>query len=89
MGKHYYLIMPGPGRDKEVSDEEILHQIALHPDAVVTAKEVGELIGMTPQGTTKRLQELAKSEYLVRKKVGAHAVVYWITPEGKEFARDS
>lgn len=78
--------MTSPGRDKEVSDKEILHQIALHPDAVVTAKEVGEMIDMTPQGANKRLRELAKSEYIVRKKVGANAVVYWITPAGKQFA---
>jgi predicted transcriptional regulator len=64
------------GRNKEVSDKQILQAIALHPDPIVTSSEVAESVDMTKQGVNKRLNELAEEEYVVRKSVGARAVVY-------------
>lgn len=78
--------MSGPGRKREVADEEILRAIALHPDPVVTAKEVAEPVDMSPQGVNKRLRQLADDDLVVRKKVGAHAIIYWLTDEGRERA---
>ena len=76
------------GRKKETSDKEILRAIALHPDPIVTASEVGEAIDMTPQGVNKRLQELTSEGYVVRKDVGARAAVYWLDEAGKKLASE-
>lgn len=74
------------GRNKEVSDKQILQAIALHPDPIVTSSEVAESVDMTKQGVNKRLNKLAEDEYVVRKSVGARAVVYWLSEDGKERA---
>jgi len=74
--------MAGPGRKREISDEQILRAIALHPDPVVTAQEVADSIDMSPQGVNKRLKELAGKGYIVRKEVGARAVIYWMDDDG-------
>jgi len=81
--------MSEPGRKKEVSDEEILRAIALHPDPIVTASEVAEMVDLTKQGVNKRLRELSDEGYVVRKEVGARAVVYWLDEDGKERAAKS
>jgi len=81
--------MSDPGRNKEVSDEEIARAIALHPDPVVTASEVAESVDMSKQGVNKRLRELADEGYVVRKEVGARAVIYWLDDKGRELAADA
>jgi predicted transcriptional regulator len=78
--------MSGAGRDREVSDDAILRAIALHPDPVVTASEVAEEVGITPQGVNKRLKQLVEKERLTRKEVGSRAVIYWLTDEQKKAA---
>jgi DNA-binding HxlR family transcriptional regulator len=80
--------MGKPGRKKEIGDEEILREIALHPDPVVTTSELTGRIDMSQQGLNKRLRELADDGYIVRKKVGAHAVVYWLDDAGRELAAE-
>jgi len=81
--------MGKPGRKPETSDEEIMRAIALHPDAVVTAGEVSDAVGMTNQGVNKRLRDLANRGLVVRKQVGARAYVYWLTGEGKAQASEA
>jgi predicted transcriptional regulator len=75
--------MTKPGRNRVVSDTEILREIRLHPDPIVTASEVAEAVDMTPQGVNSRLNELVDEELVVRKDVGARAAVYWLTDAGK------
>lgn len=69
------------GRPPTVTDAEILRavQTTFGP---ATAKEVSEQISINKSGTNKRLQELAESGKVHRKKVGANAVVYWISEQG-------
>jgi len=76
--------MGRPGRGRDVSDDEILRAIRLHVDPVVTAPEVAEAVDITPQGINKRLRQLAEEELIVRKEVGARAVIYWLSESGKE-----
>lgn len=71
------------GRKREVSDQEILQAISLHPDPVVTASEIAEAVDMTNTGVNKRLNQLVEDEFVVRKDVGARATIYWLTDEGK------
>jgi predicted transcriptional regulator len=75
--------MSGPGRKREVSDEEILRAIRLHADPVVTAREVADIVDMSSQGVNKRLRELVDQELIVRKEVGARAVIYWLSDAGR------
>lgn len=76
--------MAEPGRKPEVNDVEILTAIALHRDPVVTAGEVADTVGMSPQGVNKRLRDLAEQGDIVRKQVGSRAVIYWLTPQGRD-----
>jgi predicted transcriptional regulator len=81
--------MATPGRSKDTSDEEILRAIALHSDKAVTSSEIAEQVDMTSAGVNKRLRDLAESGDIVRKEVGARAVVYWVTDQGRERASDA
>ncbi|WP_435125340.1 hypothetical protein [Halobaculum sp. D14] len=49
-------------------------------------RDLNEQLGMTPQGTRKRLESLVDKGYLTSRKVGGSAKVYWLTDEGKELA---
>lgn len=75
--------MNSPGRKRSTSDDEILTAIALHPEPVVTAGEIAERVGMTNAGVNKRLPELEEDGLIIRKEVGAHAVIYWLTDTGR------
>lgn len=75
--------MPGPGRKRETTDEEILMAFAKHPEPVITASEVADRVGMTNAGINKRLQSLADDGLIIRKEVGARAVIYWLSQEGQ------
>jgi len=76
--------MAGPGRQPETSDNEILKAIALHPDPIVTASEIASRVDMTNAGVNQRMPDLVADGLVVRKEVGAHAVVYWLTDKGKQ-----
>jgi DNA-binding MarR family transcriptional regulator len=78
--------MPAAGRNPTISDAEILREVRMLPDPVVTASEVAERIDMTRQGTNNRLSELTEKGFLKRKEAGSRAVVYWLTDAGKELA---
>jgi predicted transcriptional regulator len=78
----------GPGRKRETSDVEILKQISLHPEPVVTASEIAERVDMTNAGVNKRLKQLVNDGLVTRKQVGARAVIYWLSPAGELRAAD-
>jgi len=81
--------MSGPGRNPTISDADLLREVRLLPDPVVTATEVSEAIDMTRQGAYNRLSELVDAGYLRSKQVGSRAVVYWLTEQGKNLAAEA
>lgn len=76
--------MPGP--EPKVSQAELLQEIRLLPDPVVTAKEITERVDLENATVNRKLDDLVESGYLKEKKVGASAVVYWMTEQGREKA---
>jgi len=81
--------MAEPGRDERVSDIEILREVALSPDPIVTAKEMADRVDYTRQGINNRLNGLIDDGFLERREVGSKAVVYWITDRGQEQVGES
>lgn len=75
--------MAGPGRKRETTDDELLREILMHPEPVVTAKEIAERVNMTNAGVNKRLPQLVDDNLVVKKVVGANAAIYWLTEKGK------
>ena len=70
------------GRPKDVEDWEILEAATvIHGPA--TAKELAERLDMSRSGVNKRLDKLVDRGLLFEKKVGANAVIYWLTDEGE------
>jgi predicted ArsR family transcriptional regulator len=64
--------------DREVSYENILRMFRSSDDAALTAGEVADEFNITKQASNYRLKQLVSRGDLVRKRVGASAVVYWI-----------
>ena len=73
--------MPGP--KPEVDDIELLREVYLSPDPVVTAKEIAERTDYTRQAIRYRFQQFIENDLMNRREVGSKAVVYWLTEEGK------
>jgi len=71
-------------RTPRIGDVEILREIRLHPDPVITAKDLSERVDYTPDGIRRRLYSLEEKGLVKRRKVGANAVVWWLTDEGRE-----
>lgn len=80
--------MTGAGRKPETSDKELLREIKMHPDRVVTASDIADRVDMTSAGVNKRLPDLVGDGLVRRKDVGANAVIYWLTDDGKKMAAD-
>lgn len=72
------------GRKPTVGDDEILRMVALSPDPIVTAPELAEKLDMTRQGVNYRLSDLVERGFLESRSVGSHAVVYWLTEQGRK-----
>jgi predicted ArsR family transcriptional regulator len=68
---------------RQVSDEEILRLFAVSPDPIVTAKELAHNLPISQQAVNKRLGQLEGEGLITSRKVGASAVVYWLTEEGR------
>ena len=81
--------MGSPGREERVSDRDILKAVALSPDPFVTPKEMAEIMDYTRQGINNRLSNLEEDGYLNRRQVGSRAVVFWLTPKGREYIQES
>lgn len=71
------------GRPPRKSAAEVCKAVALHPEPVVTAKDIHEQLEMSPDGAFDRLKKLAEQGYLDSKEPGASAVVFWLTDKGK------
>lgn len=76
--------MAKPGPDPRVSKTEILREMRLSPDPVVTATEVAERTGYSGSSVNNKLDELVDEGFVKSKQAGARAVVYWLTDEGRE-----
>jgi len=72
------------GRPRDVTDIEILEATALARGPVVTATELSEAVDMSVSGINKRLDMLVDDGFLHEKQVGANAIVYWLTEEGRQ-----
>ncbi|WP_092662273.1 winged helix-turn-helix domain-containing protein [Halorientalis persicus] len=72
------------GRKPSVSDVEILREMAISPDPVLTAVELAERIDMSQQGAHSRLESLEDQQYVRSKKAGSRARVWWITDRGRQ-----
>lgn len=77
------------GRPPTVSTKEVVQAIALHPEPVVTAKDINEELGLGPNGARERLKRLAEDGYLGSKQAGSSALVFWLTEKGKMKLSDS
>lgn len=74
--------MAKPGPDNVVQDIEILRQIKLSSDPVVTSGELADALGYTRSNVNYRLKRLRGKGLVDRKKAGSRAVVWWITEDG-------
>jgi len=74
-------------RTPKVADETILQEIALHPDPVVTAAELSNHLNYTADGVRRRLHGLEDEGLVESRQVGANAVVWWITDDGRKQLR--
>ena len=81
--------MSGPGRPKDITDEEILQEVALARGPVVTAPEISDRLGISSSAVNKRFDDLVEDGYLNERQVGAKAIVYWLTEEGRELVAES
>jgi predicted ArsR family transcriptional regulator len=84
---HEIRIVPGP--EPKYSDAELLREIRLLPDPVVTAKEITGNVELENATVNRRLDRLVNDGYLEEKKVGAAAVVYWMTSKGRNKASEA
>jgi CTP-dependent riboflavin kinase len=71
------------GRQKRVDDVEILRQMILHPDPVITSKELSERVDYSQDGARRRLHDLREKSYVTSRTVGSNAVVWWVTDKGR------
>jgi len=69
----------GLGRPSIMESSDIIQFLRNKEEPVATPSEVAEHFDVTNQAVNKRLNELADSGSVVKKKVGASAVVYWPT----------
>lgn len=77
------------GRSKKVDDKDILKAIAVCPDPVVTAPELAEQIDYSVDGMRNRLRELEDDGLVKSRGVGARAVIWWLTTDGREYLSQS
>jgi predicted ArsR family transcriptional regulator len=71
------------GRETRVDDEEMLREIILHPDPVITSSELSERIHYSADGARRRLEDLESKGLVHKRKVGANAVVWWPSEDGR------
>jgi len=69
--------MSTPGREPEVSDDEILAVFEDADDPVLSTKEVADAVGLGRRGILDRLNQLAEERSLERKKIENSRVVWW------------
>lgn len=71
------------GRSQRLGDDDFIRAIALSPDPIVTAKEVGERLDYSTDGARDRLERLEEKGLVNSRRVGSRAVVWWLTEAGR------
>lgn len=71
-------LVTGAGRPREVSDDEILKVFKESGEHFLTTAEVAEELPIERRGTYKRLDALADSGSLGKKKVGTRGTGWWL-----------
>ena len=64
-----------------ITPERVLGVIRTADAPVVTAKDIADELGCTPEAVTKKLKQLQKQDRVARRQVGARAVVWWLTEQ--------
>jgi predicted ArsR family transcriptional regulator len=67
----------GPGRNPEITDDEILEVFRRSSDPVLSTSDVSSEFDITHRGVRDRLEGLEEEGLLKSKKVGARAIVWW------------
>lgn len=81
--KQGVMVITMGGRPPSVPVEDVMQAIALHPEPVVTARDINGKIGLQPPGALARLRALEDDGYLKSKDAGSSAVVFWMTERGR------
>ena len=71
------------GRPRDVTDQEILKAVKM-TFGPATAGDIKDQVDLNRSGVNKRLDILVEDGYLHEKRVGANAVVYWLTDNGEQ-----
>jgi predicted transcriptional regulator len=66
------------GRNKKMSDNEILRAVRNHDDPCVTSSEIAEELDVTNDAVNYRLRKLAEAGAVRGKTVGASAKVWYV-----------
>jgi response regulator of citrate/malate metabolism len=64
--------------------DAVMDVLASADDPVLTANEVGEVIGVSSETARRKLTDLYEERRVERKDVGARAVVWWLTADEGE-----
>ncbi|MFC6904198.1 hypothetical protein [Halalkalicoccus tibetensis] len=79
--------MANVGRKPRVTDDELLDEIfeltKSHDNPVVTTQEVTDGLPLKKDSVYDRLNKLHDEEKVLKKKVGAKGVVWWLSLEEK------
>jgi len=70
------------GAAPEIGDVDLLREVYLSPDPIVTAPEMAERTGYVRQNIHYRFSRFVERGWLKSRDVGSHATVFWITDEG-------
>lgn len=70
------------------SDERYILAMVKEPDPVITAIELSDKVGVTQQAAYNKLVDLRERGIVTSKKVGARSVVWWLTTDGLEIAKE-
>lgn len=73
------------GRPKKVTDEDVLRQIKLCRGPIATNSELQEALDMSSTGVNQRLNDLVDRELVNKQRVGANAIVYWVSDDGEDY----
>lgn len=64
-----------------VTPERVLAVMRDADMPVLTAGDIAEELGCTPEAVTKKLKRLQEQDRVARRQVGARAVVWWLTEQ--------
>lgn len=64
-----------------ITPERVLAVMRTVAAPVVTASDIAEELGCTPEAVTQKLKRLQEQDRVARRQVGARAVVWWLTEQ--------